>query len=514
MPTEVGKPGNIRRGRLKTFKHSFSAMESPGLQTDIQEFTTPNPPRYRWVKRSVGIAAILLLLLVGLWFWWAHAARNRLRAAIDGIHARGEPIELEDFAVAPIPANENAAIYYINAHAALLQGNQIGTQWMGWDGFLSPSAIASLGALTDGETKAMGIVRQARGYSQSVWPLHYQSPVSTILLTHLSAQRSLSIVLASATFIAHQRDQDDLAIEYIRDMHHQADSMEHYAPFLLGMLVAGGLDQLGSLTALNLSRDLKIADASSNTSTNASTRPGGASRQQVIDLIADLSDELQFQFGASRAMWGERLYAIDPQSPLNRGMPVFLTRVMRPAIELEASRFVPYDTQVGKALSQTSYPAAMAAYPSSAALTGNGNFIPAIPQMVSGITAPALQRIIWVHFNTMTMRRAAVIALALRLYRQDHHGAWPDSLEALAPTYLPALPVDPFSPAGASFRYKPAANGAAPTLYSVAKNGVDDGGKMGPHRTQPYEGLDWVFDLVAPPPPATEPSDSSQTTGS
>ena len=67
----------------------------------------------------------------------------------------------------------------------------------------------------------------------------------------------------------------------------------------------------------------------------------------------------------------------------------------------------------------------------------------------------------------------AATALALRLYEVDH-GARPGSLSDLVPEYLPTLPLDPFDPAARSLQYLP--EGAGARLYSVGKDGRDDGG--------------------------------------
>ncbi|MCA1595472.1 MAG: hypothetical protein LC772_03480 [Chloroflexi bacterium] len=64
------------------------------------------------------------------------------------------------------------------------------------------------------------------------------------------------------------------------------------------------------------------------------------------------------------------------------------------------------------------------------------------------------------------------VALALRAYRLDH-GHCPAHLHDLCPTYLPAVPTDPFG-GGRTLRYR--AEGEKYVLYSVGPNGKDDGG--------------------------------------
>ncbi len=62
--------------------------------------------------------------------------------------------------------------------------------------------------------------------------------------------------------------------------------------------------------------------------------------------------------------------------------------------------------------------------------------------------------------------------VAIERFRRASGGAAPESLGALVPAWLPAVPADPFDPNGGPLRYVP---GRAPMLlYSVGTNGVDD----------------------------------------
>ncbi len=62
--------------------------------------------------------------------------------------------------------------------------------------------------------------------------------------------------------------------------------------------------------------------------------------------------------------------------------------------------------------------------------------------------------------------------LALRAYFLEHH-RYPSSLQELVPTYLPALPGDPFALSG-PVHYR--SDGRSYLLYSVGPDGKDDGG--------------------------------------
>lgn len=72
------------------------------------------------------------------------------------------------------------------------------------------------------------------------------------------------------------------------------------------------------------------------------------------------------------------------------------------------------------------------------------------------------------------------LQLALQEYRL-RRGRYPESLAALTPEFLAALPTDPFT--GDPYRYR--RRGGGYLLYSVGPNGFDEGGKPFPREISP-----------------------------
>ena len=62
-----------------------------------------------------------------------------------------------------------------------------------------------------------------------------------------------------------------------------------------------------------------------------------------------------------------------------------------------------------------------------------------------------MNKAVLLHYRAMTDREAAGLSLLLRLYGIDHAGKLPARLADLTPTYLPALPQDPFRNDGSYF---------------------------------------------------------------
>lgn len=102
----------------------------------------------------------------------------------------------------------------------------------------------------------------------------------------------------------------------------------------------------------------------------------------------------------------------------------------------------------------------------------------------------------YAHWNDLELnwfaeRSACLASMAIERYRLAH-GTLPDSLDALVPTYLEAVPADPF--AEAPMRYVKREVGYV--VYSVGRNEVDDGGSREVSRYPRHGGpLDIVFEV-------------------
>jgi hypothetical protein len=100
------------------------------------------------------------------------------------------------------------------------------------------------------------------------------------------------------------------------------------------------------------------------------------------------------------------------------------------------------------------------------------------------------------------------IMLALELFRAKH-ARFPDTLDALVPEILDALPSDPWT--GQQYRYRLSADGKSYALYSIGADGVDNGGifdERAPSSafSQPHLNLDFPINhpLNVPVIPVTE----------
>jgi len=109
---------------------------------------------------------------------------------------------------------------------------------------------------------------------------------------------------------------------------------------------------------------------------------------------------------------------------------------------------------------------------------------PCWPTPISSILLPNIDGAVY-QFNQMIAKFSqARIALALMRYRHDS-GVYPETLEALAPTYLQEVPNDPFS--GNMMPYRVGPEGYL--LSSVGRNGHDDVLKTEGKQTQELNGF-------------------------
>ena len=95
--------------------------------------------------------------------------------------------------------------------------------------------------------------------------------------------------------------------------------------------------------------------------------------------------------------------------------------------------------------------------------------------------------------RTVAGSRTAAAALAVKRY-QLQNKALPDSLGQVVPRYMPAVPLDPYD--GQPLRYRKEADKYV--VYSISKNGRDDGGIEGSDMKQEWESGDITFTVPHP----------------
>ena len=99
---------------------------------------------------------------------------------------------------------------------------------------------------------------------------------------------------------------------------------------------------------------------------------------------------------------------------------------------------------------------------------------------LTSILMPALEKVIQSEDIATQQYSATVLLLAIRLHEIER-GELPQSLDALVPDYLSAIPLDPFCATGFVYRPQPdPVTGAPFMLYSTGADGIDNRGVEDP----------------------------------
>ena len=117
-----------------------------------------------------------------------------------------------------------------------------------------------------------------------------------------------------------------------------------------------------------------------------------------------------------------------------------------------------------------------------------------LPQMLYLVFVPAVSGIEKTYLRCLVLARQATIACALERYRLAK-GELPERLDVLMPEIVAEVPPDPMAGAPMHYRRSPSSGYA---LWSVALNGIDDGGRLGENKGATNQ-LDWVW-RIGPEP--------------
>ncbi len=116
-----------------------------------------------------------------------------------------------------------------------------------------------------------------------------------------------------------------------------------------------------------------------------------------------------------------------------------------------------------------------------------------LTRIISRLTFPSMSGALRKMALTDATQKLTVAAIAIRRFQLNHDGQPPESLAALVPAYLSAVPIDWMD--GQPLRYRREGDGFL--LYAVGDNGVDDGGdpngEVGKKRRDFRGGLDIVW---------------------
>ncbi|HEX4794297.1 MAG TPA: hypothetical protein VH370_10925 [Humisphaera sp.] len=419
----------------------------PG-SSDVVSRKTLRPIRRRGRK----ILATLLVIYISVPLALLLYSEARFHLDVNARHDRGQPVLPQDFAVAPIADQDNAATY-LHLAAKLLEPTICQDFWLEEvrGRTLAPVLVQYASEVISKRADAFSLLRKARQCAGVDWHLSLVSPVMEhALLGHVKEQRALARVLYLLALYQHDAGDDEAAVDTLRDMLFIAHAVDQQ-PTGISHLVAGDIECLACDALVRVAPSLRIQDVRQN----SRRLDGQAARTGVDAIVGELLDDAPRQSALLRAWDFERMTIADSLRTDSHFSWVVRRWGTWESIEVMRE----YDVA-----------ASASRLPNWRAAQTILNAAPEPASMMAQMFHGSFSRPIELHLKRATERHVAATALAMRLYQVDHAGAWPAKLNDLVPRYLPSVPLDPFSPDNRPLGYVP---GNPPAIYSVGVDEID-----------------------------------------
>lgn len=464
-------------GRSNEHGSTSSAVGAPAGDDDAK----PIPPRYWWLKRLTLAGVCVVVGLVLLRVWWGYKAQSLLDAEIARYRAAGQLVYAHEFdeMLDAVPDDENAAVLY---EEAMTLHTNITTPVMIEDWMMKPERIAEepepIRKLIEANAGVFDLIREARNREAVNWSPRIANVVFVPTLAPYSLMRQIAkLLMIRASWQIHTGDHAG-AIETYADALRFGEATAA-DPLLISNLVAWACQGLTLSMIGEQSAVLRI----DRTAKNAVNGIRPASRASVESLIARLLDESRCRRSFVQTWYGERSLVFSYwQSQTSNTVPraaggrstVFTKMadaLKRPLEKVKLVRAGRWYTSLAEHAAKATWPeAARDLDPDPVA----DSFVSSLSESLTTTPFPAGSLALSGFHQLLAMRRMAAIALAIRLYELDHKDR-PVDLALLVPDYLPAVPIDPFSPDSGPIRY--IHDRDPPILYTVWKDGEDNQGR-------------------------------------
>ena len=395
----------------------------------------------------------LCVLLLGLWVTWSHLASRRLKAAVDAIAARHEPLTVEQVEQAAASPDADSAATIMAAIAAMDRNvfppAATSLVYPGYPPF-PPEWHKAADAAIPLNAKSLALARQARiGMTQK--PGLGSNPFANV--GALNGARGLANLLGDAALHAHLHDDDAEAIERIRDLRHLARVVNSH-PGLIEYLVSVGIGAIADERLEVIAPGLRIeGGAIASVPGAGANRP--VTRRAVRELITELLDEQDWRRRERLAILMERAQVYSKAAAVRDQ-----STILMPMFDLDMVRLFENKDFYLRALDQPTWPATRAFLTVAAPAHGppwtfgprNDPKAPRYSRIVSAALNSPLDRFILNAWRLRAERRLVAADLAIQLYRADH-GQWPADPKSLVPDYLPLVPSDPSGPSDQPLGY-------------------------------------------------------------
>jgi hypothetical protein len=399
---------------------------------------------FRGLKQTIGTVLIALLITAIAWGIWAGIAHRKLQARIDAIAAAHQPFWLADFETPPIPREQNAAELWKAVFAAFPSNDTTPSNAAG-ETVGSPPYSAKWYQMEDQavilNARVFQLAHQAAAARQIDWGIKAREKWDSF--PYFAEIRKTSNVLTDAALHAHLHGDDALALQRLHDMLQLARAEG-----------ANGtrLDEIYDRIFTSFCCDRLMVMAPDLTI-------DAADRSAIVSMIHELLDTSGTDQLRVASMDGERMNVHNQLAEERRHR-----RVLAPLITLTEASVLETRVVDRLAASAPNDVAARIVYQSHLTRMMLRNDCPSSRDEFVGVYSYDFGALDWYvtdEWKAIASRRAAALALAIRLYRSDN-AKWPDHLGDLIPQYIPSVPEDPLM--------------GGPIGYVIRKNALPTGG--------------------------------------
>lgn len=330
---------------------------------------------------------------------------------------------------APPPPSPNAFDDFHNAFTLKTGGDAVDRDGSG-------ITLAQKEQLLDDNQRAIDAVHA--GFSHE-----YQPPLArsfAALMPYCSQQRALARLLLFASDTSREGGDYAASARYALDAIRLGAQIQSGA-YLIGGLVGGACEAIGRQA---LWQDVDLLDGPEARAANAELTDIIAKRPSFADILQN--EEWLGQGGIVEGF--------------GHAKPSDLSEIQKETSAKDPREL--FDR----------YTAKMDAFIAAARQPYAKRQFPDLSDKLSQTMIPAPRPLFFKADFAMTEDELLDVSLSLRAYYADRK-SYPDTLSALIPKYLEAVPVDPFGK-GEPLHYKSA--GTAYRLYSIGPDGIDDGG--------------------------------------
>ena len=373
------------------------------------------------------IAAVLLFLVIHTGFdWWAG---RRIDAEVARLEQRYGSLDPQTLTVPSVPEGENRA-RAIRAAAALIKYTPR-ESWSEYQPSLSafskqnpPAPVpADLRAFVETNRSTLRLVADARSRPQSNWEADYSGRGNVPRLLEI---RTLSNTIYLASLLDLEAGRPDKAAQSIASGLAMAASMRQ-EPWLITQLIriavtGQHMEAVQRLLVWSEPSKASLEELAKWLVENRSPDP------MHVGLLGELK---LFNGSFTRAeSTAELPTLLGIHPPFVFGPPARLTR---PLARLSRLRYL---QMMGELLD-----AQTGARPRPGSMKAPSRWSSPVKEVVY-VAKPGLERAMDSGDQFNSALGLTELAVALRRFRLEH-GQYPDALSALAPTYLPSVPIDP-----------------------------------------------------------------------